>query len=172
MEIFIRKVVAADIVFVKNLEEECGLASWSVEDYAQEIMRNDSVFLIAEDYKKSIGFIVTRLIMNQKCIYLNSRDTTSENFNITPEIKYEAEIYNLAVLKKHRRKNCATQLIETLVSSIGSNLSKIYLEVRASNLSAIGFYQKNGFSETGRRKNFYRQPTEDAILMCRNLGWE
>ena len=45
----------------------------------------------------------------------------------------------------------------------------MYLEVRVSNEAAQALYRRFGFSEIGRRANYYTQPTEDAILMARSL---
>ena len=47
---------------------------------------------------------------------------------------------------------------------------KIYLEVRSGNQRARAFYLKNGFTELGIRKNYYKNPTEDAILMSLDLN--
>jgi ribosomal-protein-alanine N-acetyltransferase len=49
------------------------------------------------------------------------------------------------------------------------HLAFLTLEVRASNQSAIGLYLKHGFEEVGRRKNFYADPQEDAIIMTREF---
>ena len=43
------------------------------------------------------------------------------------------------------------------------------LEVRPSNLAAVGLYTKLGFVQEGRRRNFYRDPTEDALLLTRRF---
>ena len=50
-----------------------------------------------------------------------------------------------------------------------AHLSFLTLEVRASNAPAIALYRKHGFQEAGRRKNYYQQPREDAIIMTREF---
>ena len=51
-----------------------------------------------------------------------------------------------------------------------SEIARIAVDVRKSNAAALGFYYTRGFKEDGIRKNFYTNPTEDAILMSRGLG--
>ena len=50
-----------------------------------------------------------------------------------------------------------------------NNISVVNLEVRPSNTSAISLYTKYDFKEIGRRRNFYTKPTEDALLMQREI---
>ncbi len=80
----------------------------------------------------------------------------------------EGYIANIAVSPDHRRKGVAGALIGELIShSLNQGLSFLTLEVRESNYPAISLYKKFGFEKVGRRKNYYRLPTEDAILMTR-----
>ena len=80
----------------------------------------------------------------------------------------EGYISNVAVSPEHRRLGIADALINALIDRANEkDLSFVTLEVRKSNVPAIELYIKNGFSEVGRRKNYYTKPTEDAILMTR-----
>ncbi len=82
----------------------------------------------------------------------------------------EGYISNVAVSPEHRRLGIADALINALIDRANEkDLSFVTLEVRKSNVPAIELYIKNGFSEVGRRKNYYTKPTEDAILMTRFL---
>lgn len=82
----------------------------------------------------------------------------------------EGYISNVAVSPEHRRLGIADALINALIDRANDkDLSFVTLEVRKSNVPAIELYIKNGFSEVGRRKNYYTKPTEDAILMTRFL---
>ena len=82
----------------------------------------------------------------------------------------EGYISNVAVSPEHRRLGIADALINALIDRANEkDLSFVTLEVRKSNAPAIELYIKNGFSEVGRRKNYYTKPTEDAILMTRFL---
>lgn len=78
----------------------------------------------------------------------------------------EGQINNIGVLIEYRRQGIADALIKSLVDyGRSSGLSRLILEVRASNLSAIALYEKNGFENIGIRKDFYSLPREDAIIM-------
>ena len=80
------------------------------------------------------------------------------------------EIENLAVDKSHHRRGLATDLLRALSAhAAASGATSIFLEVRASNHPARRFYQAQAFREAGRRDNYYTHPTEDAILLRRDL---
>jgi ribosomal-protein-alanine acetyltransferase len=78
----------------------------------------------------------------------------------------EFEILNLAVGKAQRRRGVATQLVRAAVESAWiAGAVQSYLEVRASNEGAIALYKQIGFDFSGRRQNYYSNPTEDAVLL-------
>lgn len=81
----------------------------------------------------------------------------------------EGYIANIAVFPQYRGQGIAQALIKTL-QGLGDTqpLSFLTLEVRESNLPAIGLYKKMGFEAVGLRKNFYSQPTENALIMTWN----
>lgn len=82
----------------------------------------------------------------------------------------EGEILNLAVHPDCRRQGCASALLregEALLRREGVEV--LYLEVRASNAPAIALYEGFGFSAVGRRKRYYRNPVEDALVMKKEL---
>ena len=82
----------------------------------------------------------------------------------------EAEITNVAVDAKFRGKGCGNELMKHAMAAFEKEgVEKIFLEVRAGNAPAIGLYEKFGFRGIGVRKNFYRFPTEDAIVMMKNM---
>jgi len=82
----------------------------------------------------------------------------------------EAEITNVAIDGKFRRRGYGAVLMERALSALeGEGNDKVFLEVRAGNVPAVGLYEKFGFREIGIRKNFYRFPTEDARLMVKIL---
>lgn len=77
----------------------------------------------------------------------------------------EADIARVAVLPDYRRMGIATQL---LTKSFEENEADcVFLDVRESNAAAIKLYKSLGFEESGIRKNYYSDPTENAILMKR-----
>ncbi|HEY3155797.1 MAG TPA: ribosomal protein S18-alanine N-acetyltransferase [Candidatus Eisenbacteria bacterium] len=82
----------------------------------------------------------------------------------------EAHIGNLAVHSAERRRGIAQGLLDELVRDAAqAGVRRITLEVRQSNQTARKFYYKNGFIDIAIRKNYYRSPVEDAIVMYRVL---
>jgi ribosomal-protein-alanine acetyltransferase len=83
----------------------------------------------------------------------------------------ECEVENLVVAKQHRRRGLALELMQALVAVARQRqLERVLLEVRESNEAARAFYEKVGFQENGRRKAYYTQPREDAILLALTLN--
>ncbi|HWF13105.1 MAG TPA: ribosomal protein S18-alanine N-acetyltransferase [Candidatus Acidoferrales bacterium] len=81
----------------------------------------------------------------------------------------EFEILNLAVGTEFRRKGIASQLIQTAIDTARSaRVANIFLEVRASNEAGIALYRSLDFQPCGQRKNYYRDPIEDAVLLIFN----
>jgi ribosomal-protein-alanine acetyltransferase len=74
----------------------------------------------------------------------------------------DQEVLNLTVDPDHRRQGAAEALLRKLLQKISGPL---FLEVRAGNRPALSFYHKLGFEKTGQRRSYYRNPTEDAIIM-------
>jgi ribosomal-protein-alanine N-acetyltransferase len=74
----------------------------------------------------------------------------------------EAEVLNLAVESDWRRRGVARALLLTAAGG-----RTFFLEVRESNVAARAFYGSLGFVESGRRRDYYRFPSEDAILLTR-----
>jgi ribosomal-protein-alanine acetyltransferase len=77
----------------------------------------------------------------------------------------EVEILNLAVCGRLRRKGIASALLSRLFEKLEAAPARIYLEVRRSNKPAIAFYERHGFGCVGERRNYYRHPTEDALVL-------
>lgn len=82
----------------------------------------------------------------------------------------EAHLGNLAVEPSERREGVAQALLDDLLeSSRERRIRRVTLEVRESNENARKFYYKNNFIDIAIRKNYYRNPVEDAIVMLRTL---
>ncbi len=95
--------------------------------------------VVAQENGKIVGFLVTR--------------------QIAPG---ESEILNLAVDAGYRRRGIAGRLVREAIARAPGTW---FLEVRESNMAAIGFYESLGFEACGRRQNYYNDPTEAAIVM-------
>lgn len=140
----VERMTVTDIEAVVQIQQESNLSYWSLADYKDEISRENSFSIVAKMSDKIVGFLVARLISEDYC----------------------AELYNIGVSPQNRRKNIGKKMLESLIKQcLAKKLEKIFLEVRASNQTAIEFYLKNNFTVLSKRKNFYSNPTEDAILM-------
>ncbi len=80
----------------------------------------------------------------------------------------EGQITNIATHPDFRRLGAGRQILRALIAESESrSLSVLALEVRESNLAAIRLYESEGFAVMGRRKRFYKNPAEDALVMLR-----
>lgn len=83
----------------------------------------------------------------------------------------QADVIDVAVAPAYRRRGIARTLMQTVLADAAERgASAIFLEVRASNVSAIALYTALGFTACGKRKNYYANPREDAVLMTCPLG--
>ena len=79
----------------------------------------------------------------------------------------EWEIENVVVAPEKRNRGVGIKIIrELLLLAQSEGATSVLLEVRESNLAARRLYEKLGFSQQGRRSNYYREPEEDALLLC------
>ena len=143
----LRNMAAEDVPEIMEIAENCRLSRWSITDYADELMRNDSVMIAAESGSKVSGFLVARFVPSERS-------------------GFDAELYNIGVYQEQQGLGTGTMLLEELIRRCRSKkIRSIWLEVRASNSSAIRFYLRHGFERASIRPNFYSDPVEDAIAM-------
>lgn len=129
-----------------ELEKECFNTPWTEKQLEEELESEYSLFLVALNDETVAGYVGCQ--------------TTIDGGYIT----------NVAVFTNMRGKGIAQKLLFELSNKIKEkNLEFITLEVRVSNESAINLYKKMGYQEVGKRKNFYKNPKEDALLMTINL---
>lgn len=78
----------------------------------------------------------------------------------------EGSITNIATLPEFQGRGLGHAVVRALLGEAKKRgIATVFLEVRPSNAPALALYRGEGFTECGRRKNFYRLPTEDAVLM-------
>lgn len=78
----------------------------------------------------------------------------------------EGDVTNIAVRPEFRQKGLASKILEAMITfAREKNLSFLTLEVRSQNIPAISLYEKYGFTVRGERKNFYRDPQDNAKIM-------
>jgi ribosomal-protein-alanine N-acetyltransferase len=98
-------------------------------------------------------------------------DQAVRGFLAACTIATEAEILNLCVDSQNRRTGHASSLLQAALTEFQHlRVKSIFLEVRETNHAAISFYEKHAFSSTGRRRAYYTDPTEDAVLMRKELN--
>ena len=128
---------------VYELEKICFSSPWSREDLEKQIDIDTSYFLVAEVDGKAVGYMGLQIFSG------------------------EGYVTNVAVLPEYRHQGIAAALIE---KQLENPMDFITLEVRQSNTPAINLYTKMGFESVGIRPKFYSNPTENAIIMTRNLN--
>ena len=136
-----------DVEQVAEIERSVFSTPWSAQAFIDTLSMDGVIFLVAREEKRILGYCG---------IYLAAD---------------EGEITNVAVHPEHRRNGIARALMEKLLTNAGDRgAAHIILEVRQSNEAAIRLYESTGFESCGVRKRFYRQPVEDALLMCRHTS--
>lgn len=151
----IKPITTREIAELIALGEAAGLSPWTAQNYVDELKNPNSILLRLEsETNSSIGFIVGRLVPA-----------------VDNDTDIDAEIYNIAVEPSARKRGFGDNLLEEFVAKcVQNNVRHIWLEVRESNMSAIDFYRNRGFSAISKRRSFYRDPVEDAILMRKTLS--
>ena len=136
------------IAQVAALEKVCfGSAAWSENSIATELENPLALWIVADDDGKVLGYVGSQTVMD------------------------ETDMMNIAVHPDFRRCGIATALIMELVRQLKGRDSHILrLEVRESNAPAIALYESLGFIQIGLRRNYYRNPKENGIILGKE--WE
>lgn len=146
MNLLIRKMSLEDIPTVIKLDRISFSLPWPERSFRFELTDNPaSRCWVAEVDKRVVGMVVAWLFVD------------------------ELHIATIATHPDFRRQGIARKLLShTLLNAMKEGARSSFLEVRESNLAAQEMYRKFGFEEAGRRKRYYKDNNEDAILM--NLG--
>ena len=127
---------------VAELEKICFSDPWSEKSVAYELTNPLSCWLVAVEDGRVAGYIGSQTVMG------------------------ESDMMNVAVHPDYRRRGIAERLVNDLVEALKAFESHcLTLEVRESNDSARALYAKLGFFQAGLRKNYYRNPKEDALIL-------
>ncbi len=106
----------------------------------------------------------------QRVCLVVADDRGLQGFLVAHTLGTEWELENIAVAEGSRQRGVGLALMVLLIAEGRSKGAEaIFLEVRESNAAARRLYAKCGFAETGRRKGYYSNPTEDAILYALNV---
>jgi ribosomal-protein-alanine N-acetyltransferase len=144
--IVIQRMKKEDVGQVTRLEKTCFSDPWSRETFTEELQLELSIPLVAKLKKEVVGYTCLWHLVDQ------------------------LEVANFAVSPVHRSKGIGEKLMKKILfEARGKNCKSVVLSVRESNQAAISLYVKFGFVEVGRRKKYYRLPTEDALTMLKTL---
>lgn len=134
---------------VHRLEALCLSQPWSLEGLQEELDNPNALYLTAQEGQEVLGS--------------GGMQFAAGEFYIT----------NLAVHPDCRRRGVGRALLQALVAfAAGQKGEFVSLEVRPSNLPAIGLYKSMGFVLAGRRRDFYSCPKEDGLIFTLNLKEE
>lgn len=129
-----------------ELETLCFSRPWSQGALEEEIGNPDACFFVALEGETVLGYA------GMHCAW------------------GECYMDDIAVFPEHRGKGIATALLNALLEEAGRRGGEfLSLEVRPSNTGAVRLYEKLGFREEGRRKNFYADPLEDGLILTKRF---
>jgi ribosomal-protein-alanine N-acetyltransferase len=144
----LRTATEADLNEIVQIERACFADPWTEESFRRLIDGHSAIFQV-------VGY---------------PPKFTVAGYVIAFAIGEDAELLNIAVQSQHRGKGLAGQMLDAvLIELAGRGVRNAFLEVRESNEAARALYRSRGFTEIGRRRNYYRRPVEDALVMRRML---
>jgi ribosomal-protein-alanine N-acetyltransferase len=144
LEIHLLSMKSELIPAVVSLERQCDLSSRSEESYLSLLQNPDSVLLVAlNGFEQVVGVFSGWIVAG------------------------EFEIDNIAVSPTFRHQGIASKLLEKATElAQEKGVQRAVLEVRSNNQAACLLYEKFGFMVAGRRKNYYQNPSDDALIMA------
>ena len=136
----LRRLGYGDLPSVIAIERRSFPTPWSLAMFVLELSKPSGICLAAEDGDELVGYLVCA--------------------------RYDDvwHLMNVAVNPERRRRGVATELIERLFEEAGMG-ARFTLEVRVSNAPAIEMYRRFGFRSAGRRRRYYHDNGEDALIM-------
>lgn len=136
------EMFACHVPQIAELEKVCFSDPWSENSIASELNNRLSLWLVALDGDKVVGYVGSQTVLG------------------------ETDMMNIAVAPEYRKQGIGENLVLLLIDKLNQQGShSLMLEVRPSNASAISLYEKLGFAEVGRRRNYYSNPKEDALIL-------
>ena len=138
----ITKMIDSHVSQIAELEKLCFSDPWSEKSIASELNNRLSLWYVAIEDGSVIGYVGSQTVLG------------------------ETDMMNIAIHPEHRNRGIATALISKLIQGLTEQGShSLMLEVRASNEPAKMLYDKMGFEIVGIRKNYYRNPRENALIL-------
>lgn len=141
----IRRSLPDDATAIAEMEQNIFGDPWSKKDIFSYICSESGMCFTALDNGEPIAYIIGR------------------------KIPPEGEIYRIAVRPDKRQRGVGYRLLSyALKTEWGQGVETVFLEVRESNIPAIALYRAYGFTEVSIRKNYYQNPTENAVIMIKD----
>lgn len=142
----IREARPGDLPQVVEIERASFPLPWSAGAFKALMRRRDSRVTVAEESGRVVGYAAVWFTRG------------------------EAELGDLAVHPGHRRKGVGRALLEDALGAAAERGSaRLFLQVRESNAGAMALYADAGFHRVGRRPDYYRSPSEDALVLARQI---
>lgn len=146
MKVQVRPIQVSDLEQVLDIERRSFPAPWSYEMLLRECSNAEWPPLVATVRQTVAGYLFATSVLD------------------------EVTVQTIAVDAAYRRHGIARTLFEVLLQKArGDEARTVLLEVRESNLPARNLYRKLGFTEVGLRRNYYRNPDDDALLLTLEL---
>ncbi len=142
----IRHMTSEDIAAIGGiLAASPEAAQWNLNEFANPAWPPMTIW-VAEQKQEVVGFVAARMVAG------------------------EAEILNLAIAPAWCRQGIGKELVDTAIKAArAEGVQSVFLEVRESNDAARAFYAGLLFTQVGRRRGYYREPAEDALVLSRTL---
>lgn len=146
-DVKIRRMEGRDLARVMVIEQQSYSMPWTESTFRGLLRRTDADLYVAETRGAAVaGYAVSWAVLEQ------------------------GELGNVAVAPEFRRRGVAHRLLDAVVDRARERgVRELFLEVRVSNNHARELYQTYGFREVGRRRNYYMEPVEDALVMRKDL---
>jgi len=140
----VRDMAYADLPAVLAVAAQSFTTPWEINSFKHELENKDAILKVALSASELVGYVCIRTLLDV------------------------IHIMDIAVLSEHRQQGIGSRLLQEALSTLKHmtpDVRQVTLEVRESNHAAIRLYRKHGFSTIGRRKGYYKNPVEDALLM-------
>ena len=142
MEIGYYELHYDDIAQISQMEQAYFGQPWSESSIAAYAEKGNAIFVVARSGQDVVGYIAVLCILD------------------------EGNLVSIAVHDDYRNMGIASELLDIAYErALGRGVMSINLEVRESNTAAVMLYRKSGFAPIARRKAYYRDPKEDAVMM-------
>jgi [ribosomal protein S18]-alanine N-acetyltransferase len=145
-EIALRDMTAADLAAVVAIERASYSVPWSEATFRGLLRRRDAEVVVAWAAEHVAGYAAFWCVVDQ------------------------GELGNVAVAQAWRGQGLGARLVDEVIRRAARRgIRELFLEVRPSNHVARRLYERFGFAPAGRRRNYYQQPVEDALVLRRPL---